>query len=62
MRDSFRLNVMKCEFVSRNGQMELPVSTNVSFKRVIGVVPATTPLMPKLEKKAIHEMEMNEQE
>ena len=44
--------VMKCEFVSRNGQMELPVSTNVSFKRVTGVVPAITPPMPKLEQKS----------
>ena len=25
--------LMKCELVSRNGQMELPVSTNVSFKK-----------------------------
>ena len=44
--------LMKGEFISRNGQMELPVSTNVSFKRVTGVVPATTPLMPKLEQKS----------
>ena len=25
--------MMRCEFVSQNGQMELPVSTNVSFKK-----------------------------
>ena len=43
---------MKCEFISQNGQMELLVSTNVSFKRVTGVVPATTPPMPKLEQKS----------
>ena len=44
--------LMKREFVSRNGQIELPVNTNVSFKRVTGVVPATTPPMPKLEQKS----------
>ena len=46
------LLLMKCEFVSQNGQMELPVSTNVSFKRVTGVVSATTPPIPKLEQKS----------
>ena len=25
--------LMKCKLVSRNGQMELPVSTNVSFRK-----------------------------
>ena len=44
--------LMKCELVNRNGQMELPVSTNVSFKKVTGVVPATTPPMLKLEQKS----------
>ena len=55
-------NSMKRDFISRNRQTELPVRTDVSFKKVIGVVPATTPPMPKLEQKAIREMEMNEQE
>ena len=40
---------MKREFVNRDGQMKLPVSVNVSSKRVTGVVPVTTPPMPKLE-------------
>ena len=40
------------EFVSRGGQMELLVSANVSSMRVTSVVPATTPLMPKLEQKS----------
>ena len=43
---------MKREFVSRDGQMELPVSANVSCKRVTDVLPATTPPMPKLEQES----------
>ena len=43
---------MKHEFVSQDGQMEPPVSANVSFKMVTSVVPATTAPMPKLEQKS----------
>ena len=41
--------LMKCEFVSQSRQMELLVDVNVSSIKVTGVVPATTPPMPKLE-------------
>ena len=41
--------LMKREFVSQNGQMELLVDANVSSIRVTGVVSATTPLMRKSE-------------
>ena len=44
--------MMKHEFVSQGRQMELLVSANVSFMRVTGVVPATTPPMPKLEQRS----------
>ena len=41
--------LIKREFVSQSGQMELLVSANVSSMRVTSVVSATTPLIPKLE-------------
>ena len=41
--------LMKREFVSQNGQMELLVDANVSSIRVTDVVLATTPPMPKSE-------------
>ena len=44
--------LMKHEFVSRGGQMELLVSANVSSMRVTGVVLATTSSMLKLEQKS----------
>ena len=44
--------VMKCEFIRQGGQMELLVSANVTSMKVTGVVPATTPPMPKLEQKS----------
>ena len=44
--------LMKREFVSQGGQMELFISANVSSMRVTGVVLATTPPMPKLEQKS----------
>ena len=40
---------MKRELVSQSGQMELLVGVSVSSIRVTGVVPTTTPPMPKLE-------------
>ena len=43
------VKLMKREFVSQNGQMELLVDANVSSIRVTGVVLATTPPMPKSE-------------
>ena len=44
--------MMKHEFVSQSGQMELLVSANASSMRVTSVVPTTTPPMPKLEYKS----------
>ena len=41
--------LMKHELVSKNGQMESLVGVNVCSIRVTGVVPVTTPPMPKLE-------------
>ena len=41
--------LMKREFVSQNGQMELLVDANVSSIRVTGVVPAITSPKPKSE-------------
>ena len=41
--------LMKHELVSKSGQMESLVGVNVCSIRVISVVPATTPPMPKLE-------------
>ena len=41
--------LMKRELVSQSGQMELLVGASVSSIRATGVVPATTPPMPKSE-------------
>ena len=40
---------MKHELVSKSGQMESLVGVSVCSIRVTGVVPATTPPIPKLE-------------
>ena len=42
--------LMKCKLVSHSRQMELPVSTWFSSRKVVtGVVPTTAPSMAKLE-------------
>ena len=41
--------LVKRELVSQSGQMELLVGASVSSIKVTGVVPATTPPMPKSE-------------
>ena len=41
--------LMKHELVNQSGQMKLFVDVDVSSIRVTGVVPATTPPMPKSE-------------
>ena len=51
-REEIERVMMKYEFLSRNEQTELPVRRQISCKRVTGVVPATTPPMPKLEQKS----------
>ena len=40
---------MKRKLVSQSGQMELLVGASVSSIKVTGVVPTTTPPMPKSE-------------
>ena len=41
--------LMKHELISKSGQMESLVGVSVCSIRVTGVVPTTTPPMPKLE-------------